>query len=282
MGKRPKRKPRQSPEKATPEEPKAPDEGAGKPKKKRARRSRSGVRCPVCGRSGERTGTAGRARCGTCGTVFPAERPALGEVAKARDRRFSRAFALPNYEERRQARALAGEAMRGFFEIRAGKPAALNAFGKNVLEVNCGLGFRLRAFQSYGWWAAGTETSATAYEYARRQSLDVKHGWLDEGSFGRTGFDLALFCASFGELPDPRKAVGKLREVLRPDGLVCVLREPLTEKGGELPDGDSRLLLYTADSLKRAFCRDGFSFVSEKLGEGTGTFWFKVKSRKNK
>ena len=49
MGKRPKRKPRQSPEKATPEEPKAPEEGAGKPKKKRARRSRSGVRCPVCG-----------------------------------------------------------------------------------------------------------------------------------------------------------------------------------------------------------------------------------------
>jgi SAM-dependent methyltransferase len=190
-----------------PDEPEAPPEAADapqvseepdkpvepdKPRTRRKRRSRAGIRCPVCGRTGEPDGDAGRARCGTCGVVFSRARPALGEVAKARDKRFSRAFALPNSEERRDARALAGEVMRGFFQIRKGKPAALNAFGKNVLEVNCGLGFRLRAFQSYGWATAGTETSATAYEYARRQSLEVTHGWLAEGRFGRTRFDLEL------------------------------------------------------------------------------------------
>lgn len=293
MAKRTRRKRKGSPDRQVPGEPEPPAgdaEGTGesekpekpdKPRKKRKRRSRAGIRCPVCGRSGEATGDAGRVRCGTCGAAFPRTRPALGEVAKARDRRFARAFALPNSEERRQARALAGEVMRGFFQVLKGKPAALNAFGKNVLEVNCGLGFRLRAFQSYGWGAAGTETSATAYEYARRQSLDVKHGWLAEGRFGTTRFDLVLFCASFGEMDDPHKTVTQLQELLVPHGLVCVLREPVADEEAAPPD-DSRLFLHTPASVKRAFTRNKFSLVSEDLGEDVGTFWFRAKTRRGK
>ncbi len=258
-----------------PEKPVEPDN----PRKKRKRRSRAGIRCPVCGRSGEPTGDAGRVRCGTCGAAFPSARPALGEVAKARDRQFSRAFALPNSEERREARARAGEVMRGFFQVLKGKPAALNAFGKNVLEVNCGLGFRLRAFQSYGWGAAGTETSATAYEYARRQSLEITHGWLAEGRFGMTRFDLVLFCASFGEMDDPHKTVKQLLELLVPYGLVCVLREPMAGEEAAAPD-DSRLFLHTPESVKRTFTGNKFSLVSEELAEGVGTFWFQSKARK--
>jgi SAM-dependent methyltransferase len=233
-------------------------------------------RCPVCDRPGVETGGP-FARCGGCGTLFRKERPSLGQVAKARDARFSRAFALPNHEERREARALAGEAMRGFFRLRTGKPVALNAFGKSVLEVNCGLGMRLRAFQDYGWAPAGTETSATAYEYARRQALDVRHGWLDEASFGRTRFDLALFCGSFGELPAPSEAVGKLHDLMAPDGLVCVLREPLAVEGASPPADESRLVLYTPDALRQVLCAGKFSFESEEVEGGAGTFWFKAK-----
>ena len=257
-------------------------------------------RCPVCDRPGEETGGA-FARCGGCGTLFRRERPSLGQVAKARDMRFLRAFALPNHEERREAKALAGEAMRGFFKLRTGKPVALNAFGKSVLEVNCGLGMRLRAFQDYGWTAAGTETSATAYEYARRQALDVRHGWLDQASFpacaaarrdaagrGKTRFDLALFCGSLGELPATAEAVGKLHDLMTPDGLVCVLREPLAPdrrapdrglavEGAAPPADESRLVLYTPDSLRQVLCADRFSFESEEVERGIGTFWFRVK-----
>jgi SAM-dependent methyltransferase len=258
-------------------EPKEPDDE----KKTRMRRSRAGVRCPVCGRSGESTGDTGRVRCGTCGAAFPRTRPALGEVAKARDKRFSRAFALPNSEERREARALAGEAMRGFFQVLKGKPAALNAFGKNVLEVNCGLGFRLRAFQSYGWGTTGTETSATAYEYARLQSLEVTHGWLGEGRFGTIRFDLALFCASFGEMDSPHKIVKQLRGLLVDHGLVCVLREPLVGEDAS-PSDDSRLFVHTPESIKRVFTNNKFTLVSEESAEGIGTFWFKSKTRRDK
>jgi SAM-dependent methyltransferase len=260
-----------------PDEPDKPEE----PSTTMKRRSLAGIRCPVCGQSGEPDDDAGRARCGTCGAVFLMERPALGEVAKARDGRFSRAFALPNSEERLQARGLAGEVMRGFFLIRKGMPAALNAFGKNVLEVDCGLGFRLRAFQSYGWTVAGTETSVTAYEYARRQSLDVTHGWLAEGRFGRTRFDLVLFCASFGEMDDPHRTVRQLREIVVEHGLVCVLGEPLADEEAP-PDDGSRLFLHTADSIMRSFTGNKFSLVSEDVGNGVGSFWFRAKTGRGK
>jgi SAM-dependent methyltransferase len=185
--------------------------------------------------------------------------------------------------------------MRGFFQVLKGKPAALNAFGKSVLEVNCGLGFRLRAFQSYGWGAAGTETSATAYEYARRQSLEVTHGWLADGRFGKRRFDLVLFCESFGEMADPHKTAKRLRELLVEHGLVCVLREPVAGgpgalapdvgpargAGEEAPD-DSRLFIHTSESVKRVFTRNKFTLVSEESAEGVGTFWFKSKTWRNK
>lgn len=257
----------------------APSEGGESPPKVQG----TLVSCPGCGGSGERRKASAWAECQGCGTLFLRERPSAGHMAKAREMLFDRAFALPNHEERREARALAGEAMCGFFQIRIGKHAALNAFGKHVLEVNCGLGFRLRAFQNYGWTTVGTETSATAFEYARRMSLDVRHGWLDEASFGKTRFDLALFCSTFGEILDPGKAVVKLRELLGPDGLVCVLREPLAAKDME-PSGDAtRLCLYSADSIKRVYCQNAFSFISEELHEDdTGTFWFRAKTGGNR
>jgi SAM-dependent methyltransferase len=173
--------------------------------------------------------------------------------------------------------------MSGYFKITRGKPAALNGFDKDVLEVDCGLGMRLRAFQDYGWWVMGTETSATACEYARRMSLDVKlgslAGMLADGSFGRTRFHLVFFCGSFGRVGDPCGAAEKLHEAMTPGGLVCVLREPLACRGAKLAGDTSRLVLYTAESLRQVFCERKFSFVSEEFAEGTGTFWFRMSSQ---
>ena len=67
---------------------------------------------------------------------------------------------------------------------------------------------------------------------------------------------------------------------MAPGGLVCVLREPLACRGAKLAGDTSRLLLYTAASLRQVFCERGFSFVSEELAERTGTFWFRSKARK--
>ncbi len=248
-----------------------------RPRRKRKRRARGGVRCPVCGNAGGKPDATERATCGTCGVVFMHKRPTLGEMAKARDARFARAFALPYHEERREAKALANEVMRGYFRILRGKPVALNGFGRSMLEVSCGLGMRLRAFQGYGWTVAGTESSVTAYEYARRQSLDVQHGWLADGRFGKTKFNLALFCANFGEMADPHGTAERLREILIRDGLVCVLLEPLVRDDAATLD-EARLFVHTPDSIKRAFTRNKCALVSQDRGDGVGTFWFKTKT----
>lgn len=68
-------------------------------------------------------------------------------------------------------------------------------------------------------------------------------------------------------------------EVVKPDALVCVLREPLAVEGQEPRFDDTRLFVYTADALKRLVCEKWFSFVSEELGEGEGTFWFRTRDR---
>ena len=104
---------------------------------------------------------------------------------------------------------------------------------------------------------------------------------LADGGFGtRTKFHLVFFCGSFGRVADPCGAAARLREVMAPGGLVCVLREPLACRGAKLAADPSRLILYKADSLRRVFCERGFSFVSEEIVAGAGTFWFRAKARK--
>ena len=243
---------------------------------------RARVRCPVCGGSGMEAppgAGAGHVRCEGCGTWFLKMRPSLGQLEREREALFEGAFALPHHEARREAREQAYEVMGGYFKIKKGRAVPLNAFERYVLDVGCGPGFRLKSFVSYGWIEGGSETSSTAYEYAKRQPLDVKHGWFTQVGFGDTRFDLALFAGNFGELPDPFRAVERLHEFLKPGGLVCVLREPLASDDAGPPAGGPRLFLFPAHALRRLFCRNRFSFVSEELDGGAGTFWFQTRLR---
>jgi SAM-dependent methyltransferase len=163
--------------------------------------------------------------------------------------------------------------MRGFFGIRKGRRAALNAFGLDVMELGCGPGFRLQAFEDYGWTAVGTEANPAAFEHARKRSLNARNSWPHQTGFGERGFDLVFSCGNFGHLPDPRATVEKVRGVLKPDGLVCVAREPLVAEGA--PPQGAAPVVYAAEALKRLFTGRGFALASEKAGDGRGTFWFR-------
>ena len=261
----------------------------GPPPEAKASAARARVRCPVCGGPGREAPAGadpGYVRCEGCGTWFLKKRPSLGQLASDRDGAFENAFALPHHELKRRSHEEALDAMRGFFLVRKKKPVALNAFGKKVIVVECDLGFRLRAFESYGWTASGTETAPTAFEYARRQSLDVKQGWPWHVAFAESGFDLMLFSGNFGSVPDPFASIEKLHGLLKlPErggqgGLVCVLREPLAPDDPNDSVECPGLFRYTAASLKRLFCDNRFSFVSEEIEASAGSFWFQAKSRK--
>ena len=274
MGKRKRRERRPSSGKPRPAKPRGTKGDTPKAKRKKARAKRASIPCPACGGAGARSGVRGRAQCRSCGAVFPRKVPAPEEAEKERDMLFARRFSVPRAVEKAEAEKLAHEAMCGFFRIKRGRPAPLNAFGRRVLEVNCGHGLLLLAFKRYGWTVAGMDTSARAAERARRELLDVRRGRLIPARFGRTRFDLVVFHASFGVIADPHKAVEKLYDVLKPEGLVCVLREPLAGESAKPPADAARVFLHTAESLKRVFRENKFAFVSGEVGGGAGTFWF--------
>lgn len=239
-------------------------------------------RCALCDTPGKDSPDAASPEylcCPSCGAWFRRSRPSLGELVEKRNGVFADAFALPHHEEKRRARDESLAVMRGYFAIRRSKPAALNAFGLSVLDVQCELGFRLRVFANYGWSVVGTETSATAYEYARRQSLEVKHGWLDEVGFGDARFDLAILCGDFGELPKPKALLAKLASLLKPRALVYLCRQRVL-LDGEPAVENGALFVYTADCLRRLFCERFFALVSEEEEGETRDFWFELKGGK--
>jgi SAM-dependent methyltransferase len=277
MGKRKRRKRKPSSGKAWPAKPRKAKGDAPKAKGKGAsRRKRAAVRCSVCGHAAARCKATGWARCGSCGALFPEKTPALADRMKARDARFQ-GSRWSYLDDRARAEAQAEEVMRGFFRIRTGKPAALNGFGKRVLEVNCGYGNMLRAFRKYGWSPTGTETNPAAVFRAQQERLEVRREQFAEARLGRTGFDLVVFRAAFGEIVEPRRVAERLREVLRPDGLVCILREPLAPETGTPEPPESHALVYAPDSLKRLFGEAGFALAGEEAAKGSGTFWFRIK-----
>ena len=282
MGKRKRRKRKPSSDQPRPAKSGKTEGDALKANRKDANRSKlAALQCPVCGHAATRCEASGRARCGSCGVLFPEKTPALPDRMKARDLGF-RGSRWSHLDDRARAEAQAEEVMRGFFGIRTGKPAALNGFGKRVLEVDCGYGNMLRAFGRYGWIPTGTETNPAAAFRAQQERIEVRRERFAEARLGRIRFDLVVFRAAFGEIVEPRRAVEKLREVLKPDGLVCILREPMAS-GADAPDlPESHVLIHTPDSLKRVFGEAGFALAAEESGEGKGTFWFQAKPGGNR
>jgi len=237
----------------------------------------SSVECPLCGGASAGEAPPGFARCGVCGVLFREERLSPDELARLREHEFKDAFALPHHEAKRAAKKQALDAMRGYFRVKTGKPAPLNAFGRNLLEVGCGLGFGLRAYSDYGWTVFGTESAVTAFEYSKRQMFDVRHGLLEDAGFGKTRFDLVVFPGGFGELPDPKGALERLKGLLHPHGLVCVVSRCIPDDGEMPPVKSDEQFVFTRDALAALFERNGFEALPREEGASAVAFWFRLR-----
>ena len=238
-----------------------------KPKAKARRR----VRCPVCAGHGEPTeADAEVVRCGDCQVVFRNPRPSIGELLARRDARFAGALTRNHAPSIREAARAAVEAMRGYHRLMSGKDAPLNAFGRRVLDVGCGLGFRLREFEKYGWTVTGVEPSANAAAYTQAVALHVVRADLDALPPGP--FDFVLLEGVLEEIADPAKVVGRLKEVLVPRGAA--------HAGVRVADGalgDSQLYAFGEDGLRRLFMSSGFAEPEVRQDEGVLRMWFRRK-----
>jgi len=233
------------------------------------------VRCPVCDGSGieqECKDSVTVCKCEDCGLLFQNPRPSLGILAEQRNKAFQNAMSSPHGKEIRQQSSIAVDIMKAYHHRTSGRPAALNAFGKKVLDVNCGLGFRLREFQKYGWDVYGIETSGNAVQYAKACALDVQEAWLDTVPFKDSTFDFILFWDNFSDLGDPVHAVHVITRILKSSGLVYVH----LENAGE-PFNENSLFCFDPDSLRRVFMQNGFSAVLENEDDAGYFFWFRKK-----
>jgi SAM-dependent methyltransferase len=243
-----------------------PEPAEEKPKAKARRR----VRCPVCAGHGEPLEADGEVvRCGECQILFRNPRPSIGEILARRDARFAGALTRNHAAAIREAARAAVEAMRGYHRLTSGKDAPLNAFGKRVLDIGCGLGFRLREFEKYGWTSTGLEPSANAAAYTQAVALHVVRADLEALPPGP--FDFVLLEGALEEIADPAKVVGRLKEVLSPRGVAYA--------GVRVADalGDSQLYAFGEDGLRRLFMSSGFAEPEVRQEDGFLRTWFRRK-----
>jgi len=164
-----------------------------------------------------------------------------------------------------------------------------------VLDVGCGRGLLLRAFQRYGCDVTGTEFSEGAGRFAREVlKLPVRVGLLRELNFPDNSFDVVVMWHVLEHVSDPRPTVAEVSRILRPGGLFLVAvpnfgspEARLTRAGWFHLDCPRHLSHHTRESLARILGEaglepawtsslapeyDNFSFVQSLLN------WFGVRS----
>jgi len=92
-----------------------------------------------------------------------------------------------------------------------------------VLDVGCGRGLLLRAFQQQGCDVTGTEFSDGACRFAREVlKLPVRVGLLDQLNFPDQSFDIVVMWHVLEHVSDPRPMVAEVARLLRPGGILLV------------------------------------------------------------
>jgi len=92
-----------------------------------------------------------------------------------------------------------------------------------VLDVGCGRGLLLRAFQRNGCDVTGTEFSDGACRFAREVlKLPVRVGVLQELKFPDHSFDVVVMWHVLEHVSDPRPTLAEVSRILRPGGLFLV------------------------------------------------------------
>jgi len=240
---------------------------AKKKEKKAASVTVRQVSCPLCGMGGKEIHVAGDVRlcsCEDCGVVFRNPRPSVGSLNAERDKDIKRLARAQTRVELRPEDKKPKEVMKDFFRLSKGVPAALNGFGKKVLEINCGTVARLRAFEDFGWETHGIDPSEHAIQLAGGFHVHVKQGMFDGADLKSNHFDLVI-CYDFSVLPDPAVSAGKIAQILKPKGLAFISapRIAFSEEGVPERIEPEILFYYTNDSMRRLLAENGLKVVEE-------------------
>ena len=181
--------------------------------------------CPICGSRaarllGARGGRAHRegkgvetsvVRCGECHGVY--QRPML--LPEFNPYTEWSAEGYFRHHDPKQ-KILQGERLAAFAEGVLGQP------GK-MLEVGCGRGEFLRGTANRGWDVRGVEMTEAFAQIAREaHGIDIECLRVEEAETLKETYDVVLLAAILEHLYEPAETLSRVREALRPGGLVFI------------------------------------------------------------
>jgi SAM-dependent methyltransferase len=143
-----------------------------------------------------------------------------------------------------------------------------------LVDVGCGRGDLGAYLIERGWAVTGIEPSANACDAARARGLDARAGTVETVELEPGAYDAALFRHSLEHLTDPVAALERIRDALRPEGIVMISvpnfggwqRRRFGSRWYHL-DLPRHRVHFTPESLGRALERAGF----ERAATATST-----------
>jgi 2-polyprenyl-3-methyl-5-hydroxy-6-metoxy-1,4-benzoquinol methylase len=146
-----------------------------------------------------------------------------------------------------------------------------------LLDVGCGAGAFLEGMRERGWQVEGIEPGVRAATYAREElGLEIQNATLEEAHLELASLDVVTMWNVLEHLSDPVQSLNRIREALRPGGLlVCAI--PNVDSydlrlfqqywaGYDLP---RHLFVFPPETLQRMVQSAGFEVLDRRCIYGT-------------
>lgn len=134
-----------------------------------------------------------------------------------------------------------------------------------LVDLGCWVGFLLAEARARGWDVLGIEPSEFASGFAReRLGVDVRTEEIERAQLDPESFDAAVMADVLEHLPDPARALDRVRHALVPGGVLALA---LPDAGSAVARAMGRrwwsvipthLHYFTRDSVQLLLARNGF------------------------
>lgn len=94
--------------------------------------------------------------------------------------------------------------------------------GARVLDIGTAGGAFLEAATQFGYQAYGMEPSKDLVTRGKARGLAIEQGTIEEHDFPRNSFDLVTLWDVIEHLPNPKAALLKIRDLLKPNGVLLI------------------------------------------------------------